>query len=229
MDGTGKLYADFVAALPRGFETQIVRYPVDVPLSYSELLGFVQSAAMDSEPFVLIAESFSTPLAIQFAATNPVNLKSLVLCAGFVACPVLGLWRFLCSLLAPFIFLVRLPEIAAKLMLVGFDPSSSLLAAVQASVSSVQPKVLSTRLHAVLECDSREDLNRVSVPILYLQAQQDRLIPAACLEEIQRIKPQVKVAKIPGPHLLFQRKPEETAKIVDGFVRQLHSSDKYFH
>src|ERR1035437_1949808 len=80
MDGTGELYANFIAALPHRFEMEIVRYPVDVSLSYSELLCFVQSTIKDSEPFVLIAESFSTPLTIQLATTNPPNLKGLVLC-----------------------------------------------------------------------------------------------------------------------------------------------------
>ena len=64
MDGTGDLFADFVSALPDGFETGIVRYPTEIFLSYSELMPLVQSLAPASEPFVLVAESFSTPLAL---------------------------------------------------------------------------------------------------------------------------------------------------------------------
>ena len=62
MDGTGELFADFVDALPKSFETVRVRYPADRCLSYSELEELVQAAC--SEPFMLVAESFSTPLAI---------------------------------------------------------------------------------------------------------------------------------------------------------------------
>lgn len=61
MDGTGELFADFVEALPDRFEVEVVRYPTNVCLSYTELMTFVQSAAPGSEPFVLIAESFSPP------------------------------------------------------------------------------------------------------------------------------------------------------------------------
>jgi hypothetical protein len=54
----------------------------------------------DSEPFVLLAESFSTPVAIRVAAENPTNLKGLILCAGFATSPVSGLPRMLGWLLA---------------------------------------------------------------------------------------------------------------------------------
>jgi pimeloyl-ACP methyl ester carboxylesterase len=221
MDGTGELYAGFIAALPHRFETQVVRYPVDLSLSYSELMRFVESNIKDSEPFVLIAESFSTPLAIQFAASKPPNLKGLILCTGFIASPVRGLRRFFASLLSPFLFRMRLSENAARILLLGPDAPPALLSVVKAAISSVRPEVLSARLRAVFDCDAREELSRVSAPILYLQAQQDHLIPASCFEEIRRIKPQISVVKIDGPHLLFQRKPKETADIIVESISRL--------
>jgi hypothetical protein len=38
MDGTGELFAGFVKALPEGFDPVIMRYPIDRPLSYADLL-----------------------------------------------------------------------------------------------------------------------------------------------------------------------------------------------
>jgi pimeloyl-ACP methyl ester carboxylesterase len=221
MDGTGDLFADFVSALPDGFETGIVRYPTEVFLSYSELMPLVQSFAPASEPFVLVAESFSTPLAIQFAATNPPNLKGLVLCAGFASSPTRGWMRFIGSLLAPLLFRMGLPDFAAKHWLVGPDASPGLLSAVKSAISSVQPEVLSARFSAVLDCDARGDLSRVAVPILCLQAQKDRLVPAFSLDEIRRIKPLVTVREISGPHLLFQRRSEEAAEVLVEFLRKM--------
>ena len=224
MDGTGKLFSEFVAALPRSFETVTVRYPTDRPLSYLELGGIVRDACPVSEPFLLVAESFSTPLAIQYAATNPTNLEGVVLCTGFATSPVTGWRRLLGSLLAPFMFRVPLPNLAAKLWLVGPDAPPSLLTAVQAAISSVQPRVLCARLRAVLECEVRADLNRVAVPILYLQAKSDRLVGASCLEDVRRIKPQVTVASLEGPHLLLQCKPQRAAEAVVQFVRSCRPS-----
>jgi pimeloyl-ACP methyl ester carboxylesterase len=221
MDGTGELFADFIKALPDSFETASVRYPTDICLSYAGLMTFVRSVTDASRPFVLIAESFSTPLAIQFAATNPQNLKGLVLCAGFASSPVRGWFRFLGSLFSPFLFRVKLTEFAVKRWLVGPNASPALLSAVKAAISSVKPNVLSARLCAILDCDARTELTQVTVPILYLQANQDRLIPVSCFDEIRRINPQTSVTKISGPHLLFQREPQKTAEVVARFIQQL--------
>ena len=92
MDGTGELFSPFAAALAGEFEIATVRYPTEQCLSYSELKGFVRAACSTFGPFVLLAESYSTPLAIKYAASNPENLEGLVLCAGFATSPMLG-WR----------------------------------------------------------------------------------------------------------------------------------------
>jgi pimeloyl-[acyl-carrier protein] methyl ester esterase len=92
MDGTGTLFREFVKALPEAFESEVVRYPSDRCLSYTQLAPFVRPAISISESFVIVAESFSTPLAIQCAATNPPNLKGPVICAGFATSPVPG-WQ----------------------------------------------------------------------------------------------------------------------------------------
>lgn len=221
MDGTGQLFNDFVEALPNALEAVTVRYPTERCLSYSELENFVRAVCPTSGPFMLLAESFSTPLAIQYAAANPENLVGLVLCAGFATSPVRGWRQLLGKLLAPLLFRIPLPNLAAKLWLVGPDALPSLLAAVLSAVSSVQSKVLAARLRAVLGCDVRAELGQVVVPVLYIQASQDRLVRASCLEELRRIKPQIAVAVLDGPHLLLQREPRRAAEVVAGFAQHL--------
>ncbi len=220
MDGTGELFRDFANALPEEFKTVVVRYPTDNYFSYAQLSSFVESARPVSEPFVLVAESFSAPLAIQYAATKPSNLKALVICAGFVTSPLRGWRRFLCSRFAPLFFRVALPEIVAKHLLVGPCAPSSALAALRAAVSSVRPRVLSARVRVVLTCDARAELGQVAVPILYLQAKQDRLVGAWCSEEIRKMMPETTVMVIDGPHLLFQREPQLTADAIVKFIRR---------
>jgi pimeloyl-ACP methyl ester carboxylesterase len=122
-------------------------------------------------------------------------------------------------LFAPLMFRVALPEFAIKL-LVGPNASSALVAAVRAAVSSVAPKVLSARLRAILTCNSQAELRVLAVPILYIRAEQDRVIPASSLDEIRQIQPQTAVVAIAGPHLLVQREPQQAAEIVSRFVQQ---------
>lgn len=218
MDGTGTLFSEFIAMLPGTYEAVAVSYPTEQYLPYSELEEIVRVACPTSEPFVLLAESFSTPLALQYAATNPTNLAGLVLCAGFAASPVKGWRRFLGSLLAPLMFHLPLPNLAAKLWLVGPDAPTSLLVSVRDAISSVQPRVLAARLRAVLASDVRRAVGQIGVPILYLQAKQDRLVSASCLKVIQWSKPDVAVAVLDGPHLLLQKHPLKAVEVVMEFA-----------
>jgi pimeloyl-ACP methyl ester carboxylesterase len=220
MDGTGELFANLVAALPKAFETQTVRYPADRS-SYAELADVVRAATPNTAPFVLIAESFSTPLAIQYAAANPENLKGLILCAGFAASPVRGFERAVYLLLAPVLAGITLPKSAARFLLVGQNSPLILLKQVRSAVSSVPHRILSARIRAVLTCNVRAELGRIGAPILYIHAKYDRLVNASCFEEIQRIQPRAEVVSIDGPHLILQREPERTAEIIARFVQRL--------
>jgi pimeloyl-[acyl-carrier protein] methyl ester esterase len=220
MDGTGNLFADFVNALPKSLTAETVRYP-DSAYSYRELAEFVQSVTPVFEPFVLLAESFSTPLAIRYAAANSTNLRGLILCAGFAASPARGLWRPLYSLLTSALGGMRLPGFAARLLLVGQSASDDLVAAVQVAIASVSSRTLSARVRAILACDVSTELAQVRVPILYLQATHDRLVNASCCEEIRRIQPRTEVARIDGPHLILQREPQRAAELVVSFVGRL--------
>ena len=88
LDGTGQLFAAFVAALSKTIPATAVSYPANRLLSYSELLPLVESALPECEPFGPLAESFSAPLAVEFAASKPSNLAALIICVGFVFKPL---------------------------------------------------------------------------------------------------------------------------------------------
>lgn len=64
--------------------------------------SFVIDAIPRTRPFVLLAESFSTPLAVKLAATNPSNLKGLIICAGFIKNPVTGWLLQMKAFIRPF-------------------------------------------------------------------------------------------------------------------------------
>lgn len=221
MDGTGKLLLEFMRALPAAIRTEVPVYGRDVVLLYDQLVKLIRRLGEDSPPFAIVAESFSTPLAIRIAAENPENLKGLILCAGFASSPARELKRLLASALAPLVMRGALPEGAIRRWLLGRDAPASMVVAAREAVGSVKPAVLSARLREVLACDVREDLRKVEVPILYLQARQDRLVPARCLEEIRRIRPETRFEIIDGPHFLLQREPHKTAEIVTEYLAGL--------
>jgi pimeloyl-ACP methyl ester carboxylesterase len=226
MHGTGELFSEFMHAVRRAMpdmgRMEALHYPTDARLSYEGLLAVVQDFVPPAEPFFLLAESFSTPLAIQFAATTPPNLKGLVLCAGFAANPIRGPKRFLISCLAPILFRLPLFDFAISFWLAGPGAPPSLHDAIRTAASSVRPEVLSARLLAVLGCDVRQELSRISVPILLLQASRDRMVPASRVEEMLLIRPDATLKIIVGPHLLFQREPKMAAAAVKEFIDRIN-------
>lgn len=218
MDGTGKLLLEFMRALPAHLRKEIPVYPADAVLTYEQLTRLVRSLCENSPPFVLLAESFSSPLAIRIAAERPKNLCGLILCAGFAASPVRGVKRRLGSALASLLMRVPLSEFAIRTWLLGRNAPSERVKGAREVIASVKPAVLSARLRAVLKCDVRDDLCKIEVPMLYLQARQDRLVRPRCLEEIRIIRPEIRAVVLDGPHFLLQREPQKATSIVAEFL-----------
>jgi pimeloyl-ACP methyl ester carboxylesterase len=121
--------------------------------------------------------------------------------------------------MAQFLMRAPLPEWVVRTWLLGRDAPSELVTTAREVLSSVTPAVLSARLREVLACDVRGDLRKIDVPMLYLQARQDRLVSPRCLEELRTIRPEIRAVVLDGPHFLLQR--ERSAGIVAEFVTSL--------
>ncbi|MGD0737116.1 MAG: alpha/beta hydrolase [Terracidiphilus sp.] len=223
MHGSGELFAAFMHMIPKPKHIQALHYPNDATWTHEQLLLDVKAFVPESEPYFLLAESFSTPLAIQFAATRPANLNGLILCAGFASSPIKGWRRLFARVFAPISFRVGIPNSAMNL-LAGPNAPDALVAALRKAISAVQPSVLASRARIVLACDATAELSQVNVPILYLLAKQDRVVPVSCLDEILRIRPDVKLVAIDAPHLLMQREPQQAAAAVAEFIQRIESA-----
>ena len=218
LDGTGELFADFVKLLPSWIKPQVVSYPRNQKLSYDELAPIVKSAVPVDQPFVILAESFSTPLAVKFAAIAPDGLQGLVLCAGFVSPPRRGVLSRLARFLAPSLFAFGLPESVCRQLLVGRAAPQTLVDAIRTTVSSVSSGVLAHRLRSVLSCEAERELRSVSVPLLYISGEKDRLVTESSLHEVRRGKPDALVASIDAPHLLLQAEPRVAVDALVSFL-----------
>lgn len=219
LDGSGEFFDALSRQLPPEWRTLVVPYPGDQPLSYSELARFVLAALPDDGPFVLLAESFSGPVAIQVAATRPAGLIGVVLCATF-ACnprpilrPLLGLTRVAPVRAAPMGLLSR--------CLLGAEADASWAERIRQAMGKCSVAVLRARARAVLLVDVRSQLADIRVPVLYLQATRDWVVPAAALIEMQRVLPGIQVATIDGPHFLLQTRPGQCAERIAMFAERL--------
>jgi pimeloyl-[acyl-carrier protein] methyl ester esterase len=219
LDGTGELFADFINALPAPLFASPVAYPVDRFLSYSELLPLVASAVPSAESFVLLAESFSTPLAIRYVATQPTNLAALIICAGFATNPVPHLAGLLKMIAKPLMFKLTPPAAMLKHYLAGPDSPPALLSDIRRVLRSVSPTVLSSRLREALDCDVRGELARVAVPVMCLQPANDRSLSHRGIDLMRDAKPDMIVQSIAAPHMILQREPSKSAAVIADFIR----------
>jgi pimeloyl-ACP methyl ester carboxylesterase len=221
LDGTGDLFEPLLSQLPPKVSPKVVHYPADRLLSYAELLAHVEEHLPIENPYIVLAESFSAPLGVSLAAHHPRNLRGLILWAGFVTNPARGLLRLLQALALPFWFRLGIPAAAVNHFLIGRNAPPELHQLVVRTIQRVRPATMVARIRFVAGCDVRRELAEVSVPTLYLQATDDRLVTPRSLEEIQKEKPGIQAVQIDGPHFLLQREPGRVTEIIAAFVRQV--------
>lgn len=216
LDGIGLLFEPFIEALGPGIPTRVVAYPVDQFLGYPELLAWLAPQLPEAEPYVLLGESFSGPVALLTATQRPPALKGLILCATFAARPrplLPGLIRLPLGALTRWV-----PELLRHSALLGHNAPVSLRRALTSAVERVRPDVMASRLAAVLRLAPLAGLERITVPTLYLRATRDRLVPARAARAIARRIPHLRRVDIDAPHALLQVAPEEAAAVVRGFL-----------
>jgi pimeloyl-ACP methyl ester carboxylesterase len=88
------------------------------------------------------------------------------------------------------------------------------------AMSRVAPSTLRARVAAILAVDYRPLLRRVEVPLMYLRAAKDRLIPESAGRSIRLLRPDIEVLEIDAPHFLLQTEPARCADAVMGFIHR---------
>jgi pimeloyl-[acyl-carrier protein] methyl ester esterase len=207
IDGSGRLFAPLLAAGPRRIAPEIVSFPPGEPLGYDALLDHVR-AALPSGRFLLVAESFSGPLAVRLAAERPRGLVGLVLAAAFLHRPLHPLLHPIRGLVGARLLGFPMPAALVRHFMAGPDAPDALVREVQAAVGAATPEVMAHRALEALRADVRADLGRVAVPILVLAPARDRLIRADVGDEILALRPDAEVVRVDAPHMILQRAPQ---------------------
>jgi len=219
LDGTGKLCVDFMRAIAKRVEVQLVTYPVDRPLRYDALESLVRAVLPRDASYVLLAESFSGPIAIRIAASPPAGLAGVILCATFATnpYPLLGWAKSFVS----HVPLKSLPRwLRAPLMWGSVNAKRAPTQAARAT-AGVDARVLQLRLAEVLGVDVLAVLPHVRMPALVMEAREDRIVPRRAAAELARGLPICRHVLVDGPHLLLQSRPDACARVVEEFLSSI--------
>jgi len=203
MDGTGLLFAPFVRALPEWVRPLVISYPGDRPLDYRQHLEIVMASLPHDEPFVLLGESFSGPLALMAAARRPKGLAGVILSATFVNWPLPLPTLAARMLVSCGVFRLKSTRLFCRVVM-GKSASTELKELFPVVLARLTPATLSARAVAVIAVDCTDELRSCPVPLLALVAERDRIVSGRCGELMQRIRPDMEISRFDSPHLILQ-------------------------
>jgi pimeloyl-[acyl-carrier protein] methyl ester esterase len=221
LDGTGDFFQPLLESFGETVRTRVVRYPVDGAYDYATCLELARAALPADGPYVLLGESFSGPIAIALAAEAPEGLVGIILCVTFASNPRPRL-AFIRPLL-PYIPYhgTKSSGSLSRFLVLGRWITPSIRELHLQILAKVPPATLRARIEAVADCDVREALGRVRVPILCLVALHDRLIPRSAARAIQQRAPAARVVELDAPHCLLQCVPGMAAQEIRQFLQGL--------
>ena len=220
LDGTCRFFKPLTEVLDRRFEAVPVSYPMDQPLQYGDLLDLVTARIPDRDPHIILGESFGGPLAVMAAASASDNLTGVILAVSFVTSPLSWRMNILRPLVVGPMMSLRPPKkILERLLCAGCSPATARF--IQRNLPELPPPVFAARVRAVMAVDARPELTGIPVPIHYIQAARDRVVPPRSLETIRAVRPDVTVSEIDGPHMILQCAPDACARAILQFAERI--------
>lgn len=216
LHGTDAMFQQIMPLLDGPVEC--VNYPRDISQDYDTLFSWLEKHLDWSKPRVLIAESFSGPLALRLARRFPNSVEAVVIAASFCASPINPGLALLP--LRP-LFMVSPPSSALKHFLTGMDAKKEVLHSLKSVIKSLPSRILSQRIRSVLGLEQKDCPSLPGTPILLLQAQHDNLIPWESQTMLEQHYPHANVRWLDSPHLLLQTRPEEATRYIKDFLGKL--------
>lgn len=215
LDGTGLLFEPFIQQFASTDAYTIVRYPTDRYIPYEKLQDYITSVIPHDRPLVIVGESYSGPAAIQLAAHSNLDIRGIVLVATFARFPASLLTSL--SRILPLSLLIRLPIPAflIKHYCFGQGGDPQLIRLLRQAINKNDPSVFSRRARDGARIDVRCDLKRLTVPCLYLQASNDKLVPKSAAADMKAGNHNVRVVEIDGPHFILQRHPRQCYALIN--------------
>jgi pimeloyl-ACP methyl ester carboxylesterase len=215
MDGTGEFLTGLSDELTSSRPVYVISYPRNEPVGYDDLARSVTECA-PKEPFVILGESFSGPIAIELAATDP-RVAGLILASSFA-------WHPFPSICAPFARLLASKWMPAKLVqtaLLGSTGAPSLKAQLRKTLKELPEHIIRSRVTEVLRVDKKEQLRQITCPVLCLQGRLDRLLGKRGVKQIASAQLHCQVIWFEASHMLLETHPEAAAEAINSFCDQI--------
>lgn len=224
LDGTGRLFEPLIRELPGWISPTVISYPTNQALSYEELTSYVAERLPEEVPLVILAESFSGPIALELAASDLPALRGLVLCCTFCRSPRSTLTKILRVLPLTVLLCLPLPKPLLKAILLGRDASVEMTDELVQAIKSVSPRVLAYRIREVFKADKGHTLKDIKVPVCLISASQDRVVGREAADEMAQTLPDSESHVLNGTHLLLQTRPVLAVDAIVEFMKNIRNN-----
>lgn len=218
LDGTGLSFEPILPLIPVQAKVTIVRYPTDKLLSFEETVECAAQQIPAGDPSIIIAESFSGPIAIEMIGSGRIQAKALILCVTFAKSPRPFLWRFMRFLRLPMLIRPDMPKRFFKIVIGDDKLIADLLPLWKKVHANVPARVMDHRLKMINQVDVTKWLKKLPVPCCYLQAINDRVIPSSCLADFENCIPNLVIKRIKAPHFILQAQPQACLDAIEEFI-----------
>lgn len=212
MHGTGLPFEDLQKLIP----SRVLELPKEGAQDYRSLERWL-AAQRFPEAYVLLAESFSGPLALRFASKRPQGLKGLVFLGSFCRMPLPLPWLW-AALTPPLPLSKPIFRRGLQRMLFSGQADQAQLERMAEALRPSSAWILRRRMQAVLSCDLRHLLPSLQLPVLAIRGKQDHMVPLQALDDFKSL-PQVQLAELESPHVISAMRPKELVALLRPFLR----------
>ena len=201
--------------------------PPVASLSFADLAGALEDLLdrLNIERADLFGHSIGGMVALEFAATRPERVRSLILCA---TTPAFGgkdpafAEQFLKARLAPLDAGKSMRELAQAAIpaAIGEGADAAGVALVQRAMSEIPVEVYRTIVRCLVTFDRRESLPSIKAPALLIAGERDPNAPPRTMQKMAETMPNARYVEIKGAgHLLPNERPGEINRLVADFLR----------
>jgi len=211
LDGTGELFSPFIKELPATIEVEVIAYSAQQRLNYHQLVSYVKER-LPKEEFILLAESFSGPIAYEIVRCGHHALKGVVFVTTFLRPPRAKLLQWVRFLPLGWIFALPLPTFMIKKLLLGSQIDHQTIALFKETLKKVDPNVIAFRVREIANLNL--EYQAITTPAIYIQATDDLLVPLNMVDKFEECFANITIYKVEGSHLILQSKPQMCATLI---------------
>ena len=219
-DGTGRLFDPLLECVQDRSRYLVIRYDDD----YTTLKQHVEHV-MDTLPkdrdIILVAESFSSLVALEMLERGLPCIKGVLIVAGFIRTPVpylLGMARFFSP---DFIRIFSTKSFITRPLFLAHGIGGHALELLEDVTHNLPSSVIENRFRIIAEAKDFASFTP-NVPMGYLRAKYDLLVLKTALRDYQAfVQDDLFLREVSGPHFILQAQPEACAEIIEEFYNQI--------